>query len=146
FITPDEHVVTRQVTAALAADDLLFQRDGVVVRPIVLEADDQPLPTSRRLVWRRPAGLTLLRPAERAFVRLRITERCLLLAQGKKEVEHKNPPAWLVPAVQAEPGAVRPVEGLLPSPTIDTEVRLIEAPGYDPATRWFLARTLAGLE
>src|SRR5262245_23522378 len=77
FITPLEHVVTCRVTNALACDPELFQRDGALVRPMVLRNADPP-PAARRLVWQRPAGVALLRQANEAFIRLRITTHCHL--------------------------------------------------------------------
>ncbi len=152
-ITPDEHLVVAEVTAALAADDQLFQRDGVLVRPWVVGSDESGPSGAdakpRALTVRRPAGLTVLRPASPWAVRERIVPRCFLykIVAGEDGPEEKqcHPPEWLAPLVLERPGSIRQVEGILPGPTIDTEGRLINARGYDAESRWFLARDLPGL-
>ncbi len=146
-LCPDEAQVTREVTDGLAADPGLYQREGELVRPLVIErADEMRLPThGRRLNWRRPAGMVVLRPASEAYVRLRVAERCVLLKDGKDGPSQEHPPVWLPRAVMACPGMIRAVGGLLPGPTLDAEGRLINEPGYDQRSRWFLGCALPGL-
>jgi hypothetical protein len=147
LLTPDEHVVVAEVTSALARDDELFQRGGVLVRPVTIEQEAQPrlsvLGRSLRPV--RPAGLVVLRPAEPAHVRIRISANVQLVEDRKGAVRPAHAPAWLPAEVQACPGPVRAVEGILPGPTLDGDGRLIDRPGYDAATRWYLGRALPGL-
>jgi hypothetical protein len=148
-LSPDEHEVALKVTTALANDDHLFQRAGEVLRlRVVEEAEQARFPVGgRKLRWERPAGMMALRSAEAAFVRLRITKTCCLCEiKGKnKEMVPAHPPAWLAPALMAEPGAIRAIDGILPGPTLASDGRLIDRPGYDEATCWFLSRSLPGL-
>jgi hypothetical protein len=151
-VTPDEALVVEAVASALAGDDLLFQREEILLRVVAprptvvaaqgVEAADAP---RRPLELRRPPGLVMLRPAPAAFVRTRITAACYLYRLGDDGQYQVNPPDWLAPQVLASPGAVRQLDGLLLGPTLDADGRLIEARGYDAATRLYLARPLAGL-
>jgi hypothetical protein len=142
FLSPNECAVAGEVSAALAADDYLFQREGTLVRPHVIEPQERLRLPLRGGVpqWERPAGMAVLRPAEPAFVRLRVTAHTLLIKRDAKgEFKAAHPPPWLAPALLAVPGEIRAIDGLLPGPTLDPEGRLIREPGYDATTRWFLA-------
>ncbi len=108
---------------------------------IVEEAIKTPTRCSFYPVY--PSGLATLRPAETAFVRTAITETCLLWKLNPQQNPVQvNPPAWLAPAIEARPGKVRTIDGLLQGPTLDADGRLIETLGYDPGTRLYLAKTL----
>src|SRR5262249_43555802 len=95
--------------------------------------------------WLRPRGMTILRPAEPAFVRLRMMEHCALLKIKDKKPVLAHPEAWVVPGVMACPGPIRQVGVLLPGPTLDAKGRLINRQGYDETTRNFLAREMIEL-
>jgi hypothetical protein len=146
-ITVEEHEVVRQVTAALAADPLLFQRDGQVVTPRLTGVDDatDPKAEGRGLQVQRPRNAVSLVAASPAFVRLAVTEHCRLVrGLGKKEVR-AEPPKWLTPGVLARPGGIRPLDGLLLGPTLRPDGALINSCGYDGQTRLYLGRPLPGL-
>lgn len=151
FLCADEHEVVAMVTGALARarDASLYQRDGVIVAPSVLmdEPDATPAPTAKAgLKIRRPLKLATLAPASAALVRLCICEHCLLQKINEaEEIVQAHPPPWLVQGVMARPGPIPVIDGLLLGPTIGPDGRLINAPGYDAATRWFVARHLPGL-
>jgi hypothetical protein len=149
-ITPDEHQVVRRITAALAQDEELFQRDGKLVRPLKIKAVRPPEPDAekpcRRLRIEYQPGMVVLQLAEPAYIRLRITNRCYLWKIGKEgEEKHVNPPSWLAHSVAQVPGPIRPIAGLLPGPTLDTDGRLINSVGYDAASRWFMGRCCPSL-
>ncbi len=151
-ICADEHEVVQIVAAILSSDDQLFQRDGRLVRPLTIRDTDpganaEPGPRSdKRLRIEYPTGSIVLRPAESAFVRLRITAHCVLMGTDRKgNPKQVNPPAWLAPAVDAAPGNIRPIAGVLPGPTLDHTGRLINTVGYDAPTRFFMGRACPAL-
>src|SRR5262249_44499839 len=143
-LTAEEHLVIQQVTDALASDDWLYQRDGVIISPRLPEPEAEPPPKARRgLRVRRPAGMPALTPAKPALVRHRIAARCRLVRLNEdREMVRAHPPEWLVKGVQAVPGRIRSIQGLLQGPTLAPDGRLINVPGYDGGTGLFLARDL----
>jgi hypothetical protein len=148
YLSANEHLAVEQVTDVLADDDMLFQRDSIVITPRVPPSPPRPpAHNNRRLRIHRPEGLTVLTPAAPALVRCRITAGCRLMTLNKKdEPVQAHPPGWLVPGVEAVPGAIRQIDGLLLGPTLDPDGRLVNAPGYDAQTGLYLARHVPGLE
>jgi hypothetical protein len=153
-VTPNEHEVLAEVTDALGEGEELLQRDGVVLclseteAPAEKEAQQWAKAPTTKLLIRRPPRFISLRTAPPAFIRQSIASSCYLFKWSfdKKEDDYikvqVHPPAWLPAAVQAKPGAIKVVDGILPGPSLDATGRLISQPGYNQETRWFLTRSM----
>ncbi|MBX3421540.1 MAG: hypothetical protein KF752_08290 [Pirellulaceae bacterium] len=106
----------------------LFVRGGVLVHAI--ESDD--VDTEGRLS---------VRDLPPCLVRERITQACSLITEieSEEEVDIKptRPPGWLVDAVYRRGsygGAIRPLSGIIESPTIRVDGSIVQMPGYDRQT------------
>jgi putative DNA primase/helicase len=74
-------------------------------------------------------------------VRERITQACRLVSEkrgkSKEENNDERPPKWLVESVYHRgyyDGNIRPLVGIVDSPTIRTDGSILQTPGWDPAT------------
>jgi hypothetical protein len=106
----------------------LFVRGGVLVHAI--ESED--LDAEGRLV---------VRDLPLCLVRERITQACKLLTEKETEDEVEitpiRPPNWLIDAVYRRGsygGMVRPLSGIIESPTIRVDGSIVQTPGYDQRT------------
>ena len=106
----------------------LFVRGGVLVHAIESEDIDTK-------------GRFAIRDLPPCLVRERITQACNLgtKKESEEEVEVKptRPPGWLVDAVYRRGsygGAIRPLSGIVESPTIRVDGSIVQTPGYDRQT------------
>jgi putative DNA primase/helicase len=106
----------------------LFVRGGVLVHAV--ESDDIDA-----------EGRLTIRDLPPCLVRERITQACKLVTEKESEedveVTPTRPPGWLIDAVYRRGsygGAVRPLTGILESPTIRVDGSLVQTPGYDRQT------------
>ncbi|WP_231963197.1 toprim domain-containing protein [Symmachiella macrocystis] len=106
----------------------VFVRGGLLVHAI--ESDD--LGSDGRLA---------IRALPSCLVRERITQSCRLLIEKEVEddieVKPVRPSGWLIEAVLRRGhygGAIRPLSGIIESPTIRVDGSILQAPGYDLRT------------
>lgn len=106
----------------------LFVRGGVLVHTI--EGED---PSNR--------GRLNIRPVPACITRERITQACQLMveqASGEDvEIVPTRPPKWLIDAVHYRgyfAGKVKPLAGIIHSPTIRPDGSIVQCAGYDDAT------------
>lgn len=106
----------------------LFVRNGVLVRPVVSEDLDTK-------------GQSFILTVPPAILRERITQACQLYIESEKEGETEiqpvRPPKWLVDAIHqrtAYSSCIRPLTGIISSPTIRSDGTILQIPGYDDAT------------
>jgi hypothetical protein len=132
LIDPDEHRVVCETVAALAADDTIYQRGGVLVR-VIHEYPEQG-------AIHRAAGTATIAFLPPASLRERMTkfiEFTQFVKRGEtiKEVV-AHPTQWLVGAVDARgewPG-LRHLKGVSDVPILRADGSLWQTPGYDPQT------------
>jgi hypothetical protein len=136
-IGTDEHRVNAAAVEALAADESIYQRGGVLVR-IVRDAS----PATKGI--RRPMS-----PRIEALPAPVLRERLTAVAAWKSVRETNDgatespahPPAWCVSAVYARgewPG-IRHLEAVVDYPVLRPDGTILSATGYDPSTGLFLA-------
>ncbi len=106
----------------------LYVRGGVLVHAI--ENDDID---SR--------GCLTVRDLPPCLVRERITQACNLVTEketeNEVEVHPSRPPSWLIDAVYRRGsfgGVIRPLSGVVESPTIRVDGSVVQSPGYDSRT------------
>ncbi|MFN7891057.1 MAG: primase-helicase zinc-binding domain-containing protein [Pirellula sp.] len=106
----------------------LFVRGGVLVHAIESEDVDAE-------------GRLVVRDLPPCLVRERITQACKLLTEKETEDEVEitpiRPPNWLIDAVYRRGsygGMVRPLSGIIESPTIRVDGSIVQTPGYDQRT------------
>lgn len=106
----------------------LFVRGGVLVHAI--ESDDVD-----------SEGRLAVRDMPPCLVRERITQSVSLITETESEdeveVKPTRPPGWLIDAVYRRGsygGAVRPLSGIVESPTIRVDGSIVQTPGYDSQT------------
>lgn len=106
----------------------LFVRGGVLVHAV--ESDD--IDADGRLT---------VRDLPPCLIRERITQACSLAVEKESEDEIEivpiRPPGWLIDAVFRRGtygGAVRPLAGVVQSPTIRVDGSILQTPGYDLET------------
>jgi putative DNA primase/helicase len=106
----------------------LFVRGGVLVHAI--ESDDIDA-----------EGRLAIRDLPPCLVRERITQACKLVVVKETEegveLEPTRPHGWLVDAVYRRGsygGAIRPLSGIVESPTIRVDGSIVQTPGYDRQT------------
>jgi 5S rRNA maturation endonuclease (ribonuclease M5) len=132
FITTEEHDVNEQAVVALARDQSIYQRSGLLVR-IVRDVS--------------PAGNGIRRPfAPRidalppALLRERLAAnaRWMVLQETGKGFEEKpaRPPAWCVAAVHARGHwpTLRHLEAVVEYPVLRPDGTILSRPGYDEDT------------
>jgi putative DNA primase/helicase len=115
----------------------LFVRGGVLVHAI--ESDDIDA-----------EGRLAIRDLPPSLVRERITQACNLLdekeAKGGVELTPIRPPGWLIDAVCSRGsygGAIRPLSGVIESPTIRIDGSIVQVDGYDRQTGLILRSSTA---
>ena len=106
----------------------MFVRGGVLVQ--VIKSDDLG-----------DKGQLAIRDLPPGIIRERITQACSLMIEKETDddlrVVATRPPRWLIEAVYRRgnyDGKVRPLSGIIESPTIRVDGSLIQSPGYDPQT------------
>lgn len=134
LIDPDEHRVVNETVAALAADDTIYQRGGVLVRVLRERAarpDDDVL---------RPDGSPTITFLPQAALRERMTKHAQfvrLVRRGDLVQEvPTHPTNWLVGAVDARgewPG-IRHLAGISDVPVLRADGSLWQTPGHDART------------
>jgi hypothetical protein len=131
-ITVEEHIVNAQAVAALAGDDAIYQRGGMLVHVV---RDISPAAKGIRRPF-APRIETLPPPLLRE--RLAANAQWLTVQETKHgEVEKPaRPPAWCVAAVHARanwPG-IRHLEAVVDYPVLRPDGTILSRPGYDPET------------
>jgi len=131
-INTEEHRVVTETVAALATDDTIFHRGGVLVRVI---RDYQ----QNDAIQRAPGAATITFLPQ-AALRERMTkyiELTQFVQRGENLVEVlAHPPQWLVAAADARgewPG-IRHLKGVSEVPVLRPDGSLCQTPGYDEAT------------
>ena len=106
----------------------VFVRGGVLVHAI--ESDDIDA-----------KGRLTVRDLPPCIVRERITQACNLVTERESdedvELKPSRPPGWLIDAVYRRGsygGAIRPLSGIVESPTIRVDGSIVQTPGYDRQT------------
>jgi hypothetical protein len=136
-VTPEEREVNDLAVQALSRDATLFQRGGVLVHIL----RDHSERTVRGIT--RPANSARIVVIKEASLRERLSAVARFMKRkqsNKGEVLVQiHPPAFCVSAVAARgswPG-IRPLEGVLSSPTLRPDGTVLQTPGYDLATGLF---------
>jgi hypothetical protein len=136
LISTEEHRNVDEAVDALASEELLFQRSGMLVTVL---SEQAPKPGKRGLS--RPPGSIRIAPLPNAQVR-RMMSRC---AAWKKRIKDRDGKAKEVPAHPPAPivdqvatlgtwPGLRPIEGITEIPTLRPDGSLISTPGYDEDT------------
>lgn len=139
-ITPNEHQVNGAAIEALAKDEAVFQRAGLLVG-IVSDATE---PKSA-IGLRRPEGAARITTLPHSVVREKLTKNARFVkvvetADGEIR-NHSHPPAWCVNAV-AERGSwrgIRHLTGVVNAPALRPDGSILSQPGYDAETGLYLA-------
>lgn len=134
-ITTEEYRVNAEVADELAKEEVIFQRNGELVRVVVPVPDpDGPRLSSVPRIEAVPvAALRDLISRRVEFIKSTSTE-------GGEMIEPKHPPAWCVNAVAARgdwPG-VRHLIGVVSFPTLRADGSILSTAGYDPRTGLYL--------
>lgn len=87
-------------------------------------------------------GRLTIRPMPKAIIRERITQACELITKSQDEngdvVDKKaRPPKWLIDAIEYRGcynGSIRPLVGVIQSPTLRADGTIIQIAGYDDAS------------
>lgn len=122
-IGPDERRIVDEAIVALAHDQGLYQRAGALVH-VVRDA----APAKLRVSGSGPR----IAAVEMPNLRERLAE-VATWRRGGDEPKPVHPPDWVVKAVAARrqwPG-VRPLEGVIESPTLRADGSVLQTPGYD---------------
>ncbi|MFG0261005.1 MAG: hypothetical protein ACF788_01245 [Novipirellula sp. JB048] len=83
----------------------------------------------------------IMRSLPQAIVRERITQACevghFVEVEGERQFKPKRPEKWLIEAIHHRGnygGEIRPLSGIIQSPTIRPNGTILQEPGYDSAT------------
>lgn len=128
LVGPNEHQVTNQVIAIMAANDpLLFKCGGNLV---TIAFGDPKTPP--RIIVLNVAG-----------VRDRITRTVELARVQRDGMELCNPPKWLAESITARRDwpDVPALAGIVESPVLRPDGTILDQEGFDPATSLFLNLT-----
>ncbi|MBA4062992.1 MAG: hypothetical protein C0501_04655 [Isosphaera sp.] len=134
-VTTAEHAVNDAAAAALPAAERVYQRGGLLVHVLALDA-----PTAGPAAVRQPAGAVVVRELSQPLLREEFTR----VADWVRVVETKegpvtvptHPPGWCVQAVHARghwPG-VRNLEAVVTHPILLADGSLLVADGYHRPT------------
>lgn len=126
-IAPDEHRVVDEAVEALASDEDIFARGGVLVRVVTPIDDPQAAPAIVRLPT--------------ATLRERLTRLAQFVREGKDGLKPAHPTGWLVSAVEARADwpQIRPIAGVADAPVLRPDGSVVQTDGYDPETKVVLA-------
>jgi len=129
LITTEEHSVNDQAVAALARDEGVFQRGGILVHIV--------RGTERADGIDRDAGSPTISRLPEAVLRERLTRNIQFVKMQKinKEIVEvdAHPPAWCVKAI-SQRGAwdgIRPLTAVVPSPVLRSDGTVLTTVGYD---------------
>jgi hypothetical protein len=131
-ISTEEHVVNAAAVAALANDDSIYQRGGMLVR-VVRDVS----PAAKGI--RRPFAPRIeLLPPPLLRERLAANAQWVTIKETKNGTieEPAHPPAWCVAAVHARadwPG-IRHLEAVVDYPVLRPDGTILAQPGYDRET------------
>jgi hypothetical protein len=129
-VTPEEHEVNDFAIKALSSDPTLFHRGGALVHIL----HDNAEKTIRGIS--RPANAARIAIIRDASLRERLSAVARFVKLKKGELVQVHPPAFCTSAVSARgcwPG-IRPLEGILSSPTLRPDGTVLQTPGYDGIT------------
>lgn len=136
-VTPEEHEVNDLAIKALARDSTLFHRGGSLVHIL----HDYAEKTVRGIS--RPANAARIAVVREASLRERLSGVARFVKRKRSEEGEElvqiHPPAFCISAVAARgywPG-IRPLEGILSSPTLRPDGTVLQTPGYDILTGLF---------
>jgi hypothetical protein len=135
IVSTEEHEVNDQALAAIADDQVIYQRDGMLVH-VVRDASAAAETDLKKV--RRETNAPRIAPLPAPILRERLTARArwvkVLKTKGKVVPEH--PPAWTVSALHARGNwrGVRWLAGLVEAPVLRSDGSVLETPGYDPAS------------
>jgi hypothetical protein len=131
-ITTEEHEVNAEAVTALANDDSIYQRGGMLVR-VVRDVSPAAKGIRRPFAPRiEPLPPPLLRE------RLAASARWITLHKTQEGMQERaaRPPAWCVAAVhtRAEWPSIRHLEAVVDYPILRPDGTILAKPGYDPET------------
>jgi hypothetical protein len=131
-VTNDEHAVNEQVIALLADGPELFQRAGELVH-VVTDAEVQDS------IDRSPSGTRirqLPQSALRGLISQHVDFRRRVRTKDGDDLKKINVPDWCVRAIHRQGSwqGIRPITGLITTPTIRPDGTFINTPGYDEKT------------
>lgn len=136
-VTTDEYAVNSQAATALAKDDSIYQRGGLLVH-IVHEA-------RRNDGITRAAGAPTIANLPEAILRERLT-RCVHFTQergsGDDVIEvSAHPPGWCVKAISQRGywDKIRALTAVVPSPVLRPDGTVLQCVGYDDRTGLYCA-------
>ena len=141
LVGTDEHRVNDAAVAALAGDEELFSRAGLLTRIVGEDTVQDGIV--------RPNGAKRIRPLQQQSLREAMTRRIQFVEQrmtpqGNPIMKHAHPPGWCVSAVHARgtwPG-VRPLRVIVTCPALRSDGSILATNGYDPLTGLFLASAI----
>lgn len=138
-LTTDLADVVDAALAALAADEDVYQRDGRlvhVVRVTEAEADESAI-----------AGTPQIRTMVPATLRERLTRQALFQKldkrSGKMVAALPTDPVVQAALARGEYPGIRPIVGVIESPSIRPDGSIIQTPGYDRVTGYLFAPNVA---
>jgi len=137
-IGPDLHRVIDEAGTALARDPAVYQRDSKLVRVVhVAEAEAE---AERECM---APGSPQLRSLDSPTLKERLSAAARFVAfDGRSGAwKHKTPPADVVSglAARAEWPGIRPVTGVIETPSMRPDGSVIDIPGFDAATAYVYA-------
>lgn len=142
MLSPDVHETTEHMMRAILKDADLFQRGGELVH--VIHAEEPPKgPDGKPKPGLPLAGTPLIRRVPLSYLVDRVSKhaRCVKkvkLPKGGEKWVQIPPPSLQVRAV-LERGAwpsMRNLRGILEAPALRPDGTIIQAPGFDPDTRY----------
>ncbi|MBI1338474.1 MAG: hypothetical protein GC164_16145 [Phycisphaera sp.] len=131
LLTTEEHEVIDQAVNALAQDEALYRRGGVLVR--VIHTDECLVSTDPRTT-----GKGVVVPIAEETLSEHLTRHALLCHPHKYVTKH--PPTWLTKGVLARgewPG-IRPLNGISTAPLLRSDGTVADTSGYDRGTGMLL--------
>jgi hypothetical protein len=141
LVTTDEHIVNDQVIAALAKDETIFQRSGLLVHIVrgIIQNDG--------IV--RGTGAPSITQLPEALLRERMTRAvCFFQKSGDSPIPGRaHPPAWCVKAIasRGQWDGIRHLTAVVPSPVLRPDGTILQCAGYDDLTGLYCADS-AGVE
>lgn len=129
-ITTEEHAVAKEALVALADDDVLYERAGILAHVVHGGDADSKI--------RRAAQSPRIVVAQPPFLRDRLTARMLLEKWDGRAGANvpTHPPSWLVGSLYARgswPG-LRRLDGVTEVPVLRRDGSILETAGYDAQT------------
>jgi primase-polymerase (primpol)-like protein len=131
FIGADELRVNDDAIAALASEEDVYQRGGILVQ--VIETDP---PTDSPAVVRRPVGVPTIRELPAPTLRERLTRCARWVTRRGGTTAPAHPPGWCVNAVGARKQwpNIRHLDAVVTHPVLLGNGSILSADGYDPAS------------